>query len=152
MVAVSVTISVTVAVAVAIVTVFAHCAVEYQRHVLELLVFVDLFEFGKHVSFKQSGADHEYSPVGILFDDLGICNDLDGRTVNDYVVVIGFQHFNEFSESAVFKKLGWIGRNCTYRNKLQVGAIAVGDDSFIDVGNFSAEVVGQTYFRIAYER
>lgn len=86
-VAVVVAIAVTVAVAVA--TSCAFCAIENDGKVLEAFVLIDGLQLGEHRAVEQTGTYDEECAVGDFLQYLGVCDDVDGWAVDEYVVVFG---------------------------------------------------------------
>ena len=88
---VAVTISVAVRVAVAVSALVVAGAVEDEGHAGVFLLLIEAVELGEHRALQKPGADDEEGPVGVAVDDLGVGHDLDGRTVDEDVVVLRAQ-------------------------------------------------------------
>ena len=63
-------------------------AVEDEGHAGVFLLLVEAVELGEHRALKQSGTDDEEGPVGVSVDDLGVSHNLDGRTVDEDIVIL----------------------------------------------------------------
>ena len=66
-------------------------AVEYEGDIAIFTLFVDAFELGEHGAFEQSGADDEDGAVYVAVNNLCVGYNLDRRTVDEDVVVVGTQ-------------------------------------------------------------
>ena len=87
---ISIGIAIAVAVVVAVLVAIAAVAmstVECHTHVLVLLCLVHVVDVWQETTVEHSGTDDEECGVGIAVDDVGICHNLDWRTVEEDVVV-----------------------------------------------------------------
>lgn len=110
-IAVAVTISVAIGMGVAVSALVVAGAVEDEGHAGVFLLLIEAVELGEHRALEQSGTDDEEGPVGIPVDDLGVGHDLDGRTVDEDVVVLRAQLGHQLGKPRRLEQLGRVRRD-----------------------------------------
>ena len=146
MVAVVIAIVVAVAVVVAVAAALRLGAVEHERHVLELLVLVELLQVAQHRALHQAGTHHEDGAVGELLDDLRIGNHLDGRTVYEHIVVLPAHLLDELAEAVGEEQLGGVGRHRADGQDVEalgVAEVLAMTDDALEVVGAAVEIVAQ---------
>ena len=138
-VSVAVFISVTVAVSAGVYL----CCVEHECHVLESAVAVVVFEGAEHASFEQSGAYYEQRAVNRAFDNVGVSHEVDRRSVDEDVLVVVAQGFDEFAKERIAEQLDRVGRDCANGYVIEAFGCVMVDDG-AGVGCLSGEVVGES--------
>lgn len=91
------------------------------------MLVVEALQLGEHFALKQPGADDKHGAVGGLGDDLRVCHHVDGRAVDEYVVVTGAQLVDERGKARLGKQLGGVGRDGAHGEDVERG-VAVGLD------------------------
>ncbi len=140
-VVIAVPVMVTVAIAVSVTVAVAFGAVEYDGHVLEFLLFVDILQLGQEAAVQQAGADDEDGAVCVLLDNLRIGQHLYGRAVDDEVVILGLELGDGVLQAGLIEQLGGVGRDGAHRQQLQGVVILIGDEHLMNVGDATVEVV-----------
>ena len=120
-------------------------AVQYDGHVLETLFVVHPLQFGQHAAFQQSGAHHEKGAVGLLFDDLRVGHDVDGRTVDKDIIILSAQFLNECFEAGFCQQLCRVGRNGAGGQQVQVRVIRIILNQVVQAVFPFAEVIAQPF-------
>ena len=88
--------------------------VENNRDVMVTLVVIQLLDAGKHLAFEQSGTDDEDGHIGVAVDNLRVGHNLDGRTIEQDIVILGAQLVEERFQAGGIEKLGGVGGNGTH--------------------------------------
>lgn len=118
-------------------------AVEDEGHAGVFLLLIEAVELGEHRALEQSGTDDEEGPVGIPVDDLGVGHDLDGRTVDEDVVVLRAQLGHQLGKPRRLEQLGRVRRDGAHGQEVERGALLIGHDERRDVSAGHAQVVRQ---------
>ena len=116
-VAIAVTISVAVTIAIAVAAIFARdvlCSVEEDAQLVVLLLVVEFFYFLEDAAVHQTCSNHEDGHVGVLLDNAGVGNNLNGRTIKDDEVVLFAYEGNHLLEAVALQELGGVGRHNAY--------------------------------------
>ena len=122
-------------------------AIEDERHVLELLLLVELLHLRQHAALHQACAYHEDGEVGKLLVDRGIGHHLDRRTVEEHIVVLGAHLADELFEERREEQLGRVGRNGADGQHVEVlphPTLLATTDDLADVGDAAVEVVAES--------
>ena len=146
MVAIVIAVAITIAVVAAVPATLGLRAVQYQRHVLELLLLVELLQVWKHAALHQAGANHEDGAVGQLLDDLGISHDLDWRTVDEHIVVFLTQLADHLAQAVGEEKLRRVWRDGTDWQEVEAlheAVVLALADNLIDALGAAVQVVAQ---------
>ena len=103
-VSIAITVAIAIAVAIAVFLALHLDAVEDDGEVFELVVLIEFFQFGQITTIQDSGADDVYRKIGYTTYDAGIGNDHGGYTVEDNVVVLFLQLFDQGRETVAHKQ------------------------------------------------
>ena len=122
-------------------------AVEDEGHVAILACVVKALELLEQGAVEQSGAHDEDRSVHVARDDLRIGDDLDRRTVEQDVVVLAANLFQQVLQAAVAQQLGGVRRHDADWQDAQVLIALVGMDELVKVPLLTREVMGQTDLR-----
>ena len=142
-IAVAVTISVAIGMGVAVSALVVAGAVEDEGHAGVFLLLIEAVELGEHGALKEACADDEEGPVGVPVDDLGVGHDLDGRTVDEDVVIPGPQPGHQLREPRGLEQLGRVRGDGADGKEVERRALLVGHDERGDVRAGHAQVVRQ---------
>lgn len=145
-VAVTVAVAVFVGVGVAVAAAVVAGAVEDYGHMLVFLFFVEAVELGQHRALEQTGADNEDGPVNELVDNLGVGDNLDGRAVDDDIVVAGAHAVDKLAEARRFEQFGGVRRNGADREHMERRHVFGRTDKGRCIVGFAAEIVGKAGF------
>ena len=90
--------------------------VQDYRHLPQFALAVEVLDFSNHRTLHQATANKEHAVCCILLDNMGVCNNVYRRTVNEYVFVLFLCLFNQLLQAFRFEQLCWVGRNgsCRY--------------------------------------
>ena len=147
---VAVTVAITIAVTVAVVAVSAADvlrAVEDDCHVLVGVLLIEYVDFLQEAAVHDAGADDEEADIDIFLQDNRVGDDVDGRTVNDDVVILVFHFFHQFAHSVVEEKLCRVGRYDADGHDVHSDAECILLDERVRVVVESCEVVADADFR-----
>ena len=138
---VAVVVAVTVAVAA---SVGGFGAVEQQGHVLELAFIVVAVDDGQHVALQQAGTHDEQGEVGPAGNDAGIGHHLDGRTVDEDIVVVAAQGGDELFHARAEEEFRRVGGQGAYGDDVRSAFGRAGYEDRTPVGHLAVQVVGDT--------
>ena len=152
--AVVVIIAITIAIAVAITVMTAISAtlcfgaVQYEGHVLELLLLVDLLYLRQHAALHQASTNHEDGAVGKLLVDWGIGYDFDWRTVDKYIVILCAQLLDHLLQQWSEQQLRWVWRDGTDWQDVEAlyqSILLTLADDVVYIGDSAIQVIAQTF-------
>ena len=126
---------VSVAIAVSVASSGAFRSVQYHGEVLESFHGIHCFQFGEHGAVQQAGTDNEDGAVRQLLDDLCVGYNVDGRTVDEDIVVFRSQSCYQVSQFAVLQYLRRVGRDCADGDEVQVFVFLVRDNDLLPIIN-----------------
>ena len=147
---VAVTVAITIAVTVAVVAVSAADvlrAVEDDCHVLVGVLLIEYVDFLQEAAVHDAGADDEEADIDIFLQDNRVGDDVDGRTVNDDVVILVLHLFHQFAHFVVEEKLCRVGRYDADGHDVHSDAEGILLDERVRVVVESGEVVADADFR-----
>ena len=99
------------------------------------LIHIYCFQFGEHGAVQQAGTDNEDGAVRQLLDDLCVGHNVDGRTIDEDIVVFRSQSCYQVSQFAVLQYLRRVGRDCADGDEVQVFVFLVRDNDFLPIFN-----------------
>ena len=94
--------------------------VEHQRHVIEFLLLVEVFQVGQLTAVQLAGTDDEHGEVGNAVGNGGVGNDAHGHTVGNDIVVALAKLVHQLVEALVHEQLSRIGRHGARHNHIHV--------------------------------
>ena len=115
--------------------------IEYEQHIGITLCTIEVFDFRYHGTLEIHGPYDEERHVGIVSDDAGIGDNLNGRTVNEDIVVLLLQGGDELCQPLVVEKFRRIRGNGTYRYNGEIGNLLIGIFHIVE-STLSDEVIG----------
>lgn len=120
-------VTVFVAVAVSVASLSGIGAVKHHHHVPETLLVVVVLQHLEHVALEQSRPYDEERAVYHLVDYLRVGYHLDGRTVDEDIVVVLPESPDQFREPRLGEQFGRIGRHGAHRQQVECLEVRAGD-------------------------
>ncbi len=126
-------------------------AVEQEGHVVVFLGRVVFLDLAEHRALEQAGPHDEEGDVGERGHEVGVGNDLDGRAVEEDVVVFFAEFGQKLGQAGFGEEFGRVGRRGADGQDVEGFTAGLVDHERVPVVGLAAEPVGEAPFGLAGE-